>query len=123
MKRKRKAGPARKAKKRRASSIEEVTRFRPFRRREEVKRYFLPKIVKTPSTVRTILPIVQHQDWYEIRLYLSKERLPVSQFFKAACHTESLNIARKLARERKAEHFDLSMSSLKDVVPEEARHV
>lgn len=121
MKRKRKAGPARKAKKRRVS-IEEVTRFRPKRPREDVrKRYFLPQIIKTPSTVRMPVP-VQQQDWYELRLYLPRERMPVSQFFKAACHTESLNIAKKVAREKKAMHFDLGMSSLKDVIPEEVRN-
>lgn len=49
--------------------------------------------------------------------------MPISQFFKAGCHTESLNIAKKLARERKALHFDVGMSSLKDVIPEEVRNV
>lgn len=116
MKRKRKAGPARKAKKRRVA-IEEVVRFRPRQHREPPKRYFLPKIIKTPSTVRVPVP-VQQQDWYEIRLYLPKERMPVSQYFKAGCHTESLNIAKKMARERRALHFELGKSSLKDVVPE-----
>lgn len=69
------------------------------------------------------LPSVKHEDWYEIRLYLPKERMPISQFFKAGCHTESRTIAEKLSKERKAIHYDLGKSSLKDVIPEEVRGV